>query len=226
MKYSGITSFIIGSIAQISAVFGATIFDSNTVDPATTGNYWPWGDNRNTRYQLWFSQSSLSAFSGTIATITHYAENGDPGNLGTSTYTLNIYASTTPATIAGLSSANPESNHGADKTLVFSGTITSAPTLVIDISDVFLFNNSGNLLLDYQFSSFTGVGASYDGPTFQASNSGGSSSDFARVTAHASEGAGVYTWGAIRTQLEFIPEPSSSLLCVVGTTGLLLRRRR
>src|SRR5881396_837968 len=132
---------VLSILAQVS-ISSAAVFDSNIVDPATADNYWPWGDNRVARYQLWFSQSALSTYSGILSSITHFAA-GDSDHLGTSSYTLNIFASTTGVGVSGLSASNPDSNHGANRTLIFSGSLTSAATLGIDVNDVFNYDGSG-----------------------------------------------------------------------------------
>ncbi len=215
-------------LLSVSPAAFAESFDTDAYVPALVSNYWPWGDAQNQRYQLWFSGDMLSdaGFSGTINSIEHfiapYTSSRDSG------YDLDIYASNTPV---GSLTADFDSNHGVDKTLIFSGSLSlaSASSLFINVNPVFNYDGSSNLLLDYVFKGFTGVGAYYDGPLWQAVDM---NDDLLRVTSHSEEGDGVYDWGALRTQLNAtttpVPEPISSALFLLGAGafGLRLRRRK
>lgn len=218
------------SLAAASRSPADTVFDTNTVTPATQSNYWPWGDANNTRYQLWISKSSLSGITGVLDSITQFANNET--NLG-AVYSLDVYASTTSVASGALSSSNLDGNDGANKTLVFSGNKTfDSSTFTIDVNHNFIYDGSGNLLLDFIFHSYTGVARTYDGPLFQAMES---NPDFFRVTSNNLEGNAVWDWGTLRTQLDFepaastVPEPASITLvgaCVVSLCGYGWRRRK
>jgi hypothetical protein len=213
--------FLSAALAGFVFPAAADVFDSSTLTLADSSNYRPWADNRITRYQLWFSQSSLNGYSGILNSITHFASE-DLDNLGTSSYTLNIYASTTPVTLNGLQATNLDLNHGTDKTLIFSGSITSAATLTIDVDNVFHYDHSGSLLVDYQFTSFSGVGV-FDGPAYQSNFQG--STNIVRVFSVTGEGSFVFRLQALRTQLEFVPEPGGVALAGVAA-GLFAVRAR
>jgi hypothetical protein len=216
----------------------AATFDTDSLYPSDGPNYWPWGDADNLRYQLWFSDGFLEGYSGTLQAIRHFAHGEDTDNLGTSSYTLEIFASTTvPSfTYSDLTSSDLELNHGADKTLIFSGSVTSAATFELDVDDLFSYTGTGGVLLDYVFGDFSGVvpgdvESNYDGPTFQAVYSD-VSENFARVTSHNFEGSSVLPDGMLRTQLDFgsveaVPEVSPLLpaIAVIGL-GCLWHRRR
>jgi hypothetical protein len=212
-------------LASQGAIVGATPFDTNDTVLAVTENYWPWGDAENTRYQLWLSEGMLAGHSGVITSIRHFVADA-ADKVGLASWALDVYLSTTSVTAGGLSAVSPDANHGADKTLVFSGSVSlTSLVLTLDVLDIFSYGGSGNLLIDYVFSSFTGIGAFYDGPTWEAVPSNG---DLLRVTNHLGEGNTVYDWGADRTALEFepVPEPATLLLLGSGLCATARRRRR
>ena len=206
----------------------AVVFDTNDHVYAGAANYWPWGDNRNTRYQLWFDSDMLAGYGGLYVTdITHFAYSGTRD----ASWTLEVYASNTSVNTGGLSADDPDSNHGADKTLIFDGTVSmlgTDTTLSIDVDDSFTYDGSSNLLLDYIFSDFEGVGSYYDGPTWEAVGDTGQSNDYLwRVTNHTYEGNIVYGWGAIRTELGMAPGlPAFALIGVAPLAAGLVRRFR
>jgi hypothetical protein len=180
------------------------------------------------RYQLWLSEAMLSGHSGVLSSITHPIYDDPTGKVGIASYDLDVYVSTTPLGTADLT-IDGDSNHGPDKTLVFSGTVayTDVTAIKITVDPMFSYGGSGNLLIDYVFSGFTNVGT-YDGPLMQAVDA---NFDFWRVTSHTKEGDGVLEWGAIRTILEFqdavVPEPCTLLVWTgLGAAGSVMVWRR
>ena len=201
----------------------AAVIDTNNTVNASIINYWPWGDADNNSYQLYLSESMMQGNTGIIDSITHFATS--PKNDG-SVYDLNVYISSTNLSTSGLST-NMSSNHGADKTLVFSGSTTLASSQInIDIDNVYNYTG-GNLVIEYAFNGFTGVGNFYDGPAFESVSS---NTKFWRVTDHAIEGSIIYDQGAIRTQMMIsaVPEPSTYALMIggLGLVGLMAARRK
>jgi hypothetical protein len=194
----------------------ATTFDSNNVVSAGNGNYYPWGEASFQRYQLWFSRGMMAGYTGYIDGITQFVY-----WTGTGSYDVDVYASTTAVGSGALSAIDPDTNRGANNTLIFSGNLAlnNTPTLMIDTNPVFNYDGSGNLLLDFIFHSFTGGGTAFQ--------SVDSNSDFFRVC----NGPGASKWvdpaGAIRTQIDFtpVPIPPTSLLIGSGLLGLAGWRR-
>jgi hypothetical protein len=187
---------------------------------------WSWGVPR---YQLYFSQNMLNGYQGVIDKITFF---GQPDRfVSPITYDVNIYISSTSRTAAELSTTNLEDNHGADKTLVFSGKLElSYPNFVIDVDNVYNYTNNGNLLLDFCFNTTSPQDTFRDGDVFgfQAYSYYGQS-NIARTYTDLLNGPNViqtYSAGALRTQIDFttIPEPATLLL--FGLAGLALRRKR
>jgi hypothetical protein len=208
---------------------GAITFDSS--------DYLPDYDNWNTapwsaavpRYQLFFSQDMLDGYEGIINTITFF------GNLNDSpvpiTYDLSIYISSTSVTTGGLSQTNLEENHGADKTLVFSGNLDlSFPTFVIDVDNVYYYTNSGNLLIDFCFNTVSPQESLPESFGFQSYSFYGEQ-NIARSFYDVMNGPDVISnesIGALRTQIEFlpVPEPASAFLIGAGFLFIRLRKRR
>lgn len=215
---------LVGTLA-FAPLAHATVFDTNSVVPATTENYWPFGDADNTLYQLWFSQSALTGTTGIVTELSHFVGN-DFGKLGSAAWNVNIYLSTTSVSSAGLNADDPASNHGSNRTQVFSGWVNlTDPKLTIDIDDSFVYDGSGNLLLEYNLHEYTGVSGGYSGPTWQSVNE---NSDFVRVTQNLVEGNTFYPWGALRTELVTtpVPEPETYAMLGMGLFALAATRRR
>ena len=221
MKFKFLKTIFAVLTLSCCGLANAGIIDSNDTVFAGNSNYWPWGDADNTGYQLLLTDNLLGSGSGIIDSITHFASNTT--NLG-AVYNLDIYMSTTSKQANTLETTFAN-NHGANKVLVFSGALTfSSSELFIDIMNVFNYE-SGNLLIEYDFHSFTGVANSYDGPQFQSVST---NNDLVRVTQHNLEGDTVYMGSAIRTQLNFnavsVPEPSTLAIFALGIIGLASRR--
>jgi hypothetical protein len=204
----------------------ASTFDSKNYLPgydSWNAAPWSWGVPR---YQLFFSQNMLNGYQGYVDKITFFGGTNRP-----ITYDLNIYISTTSKTAGGLSKTNLNDNHGADKTLVFSGKLgLSYPNFVIDVDNVYNYKNNGNLLLDFCFNTTSPQDTFRDGDVFgfQAYSYYGQS-NIARTYTDLLNGPNTimtYSAGALRTQIDFttIPEPATLLL--FGLAGLALRRKR
>ncbi|MEW6088665.1 MAG: PEP-CTERM sorting domain-containing protein [bacterium] len=204
----------------------AISFDTNDKLQALESTQWPWSDSNVTRYQLWISENWLMDYTGTITSIKHFTWNTHEDPL----YNLNIYISSTDVIGDDLSADSPDSNHGSNKTLIYSGNLPlpGDTTFTIDVDDVFYYNGTGNLLIDYSFNTNNG----YTDLWWQAV---GQNSNFFQVVNHNIIGNYMFDSGAIRTQLEFssstpqIPEPGTMHLLGSLAAGLFsfagLRRK-
>ena len=125
----------------------------------------PTGGPTSVRENFVFDASQFGGLSGP-SFLTQFAWRPDtiPGFSGPRTVTLQIYASTTTRSVAGLSATFAE-NIGADNTLVFSGTLNWATgnlpgpgntrqfDVVFPFTTPFLYDPAaGNLLLDIRLS--------------------------------------------------------------------------
>ena len=134
------------------------------------GNFFHDGGAVPVRVMQIYDASQFSAVSGPVL-ITQLAYRPDtaPGPSGPRLLTLQIFASTTSRTVAGLSSTFAE-NIGSDNALIFNGTQTwntanlpgGGNTKQFDIlaplTTPFLYDpGAGNLVLDFQIASAGGV---------------------------------------------------------------------
>ncbi len=130
------------------------------------------------RSMLILDASQFGALSGP-SFLTQIARRPDrvPGPSGPLAMTYRIYASTTTRSVAGLS-ATFANNVGTNNTLVFDGTITYTTAnlpgpgntrqfdIVTGFTTAFLYDPAaGNLLLDFQYSSFNGSLLQWDAVT-------------------------------------------------------------
>ena len=214
----------------------AGVFDTNDYVPADTANYWPWGDGHVTRYQLWLDGTTLGGLAGThITGLKHFVHPENINNLGLGRYDITISASTTLVGSGGLSADDPDSNHGANKTVIYDGALLlpNSMEFSIDVNDAFYYDGSGDLLLDYVF--HVSSPGYYGGPTWEAMGDPGESNPhFWRVFQDLDEGNDVLDWGAIRTEITTdagpgaVPELPPVCLAALGLLplGLLKLRRR
>jgi hypothetical protein len=206
----------------------AATFDSMDYLPDyTSWNAFPWSWGIP-RYQLYFSRDMLNGYQGTIDKITFF---GTPGRqVSPITYDLNIYISSTSKTTSDLSTTNLEDNHGADKTLVFSGNLAlSYPTFVIDVNNVYNYKNNGNLLLDFYFNTtspqdhFTGSEIfGFQAYSYNQPNIARTYWDLINGPSRISNESD----GALRTQIDFMPIPEPSTLFLLGLGAVMLKRKR
>ncbi len=183
------------------------------------------------RFMQIHDASQFGALAGP-SLLTQFAWRPDQtlGQSGPKSVTLQIYASTTSRSVAGLSTTFAD-NLGTNNTLVFDGTLTWATAnlpgpgntrqfdIVFPLTTPFLYDPAaGNLLLD-----------------FQLSDNGGSSITFDRVSGNeftrqaAAPGSANATTAQFFvdsqvTQFTFVPEPATGALLGLGAAGFLCRR--
>ena len=175
--------------------------------------------------------SQFGALSGP-SFLTQFAYRPDtiPGQSGPRSLTLQIYASTTSRSVAGLSTTFAE-NLGPNNTLVFDGTVilltanlpgpgnTRQFDYVFPFTTPFLYDPAaGNLVLDLQ------IEASGSAVTFDTVSGDPA---IGRVFAFGSSTA---TTGNIQashvTQLTFVPEPTVAVSVLFGLGLLIAKRKR
>jgi hypothetical protein len=163
--------------------------------------------------------------------LTQFAWRPDttPGPSGPRTLTLQIYASTTRRSVAGLSTTFAE-NLGADNTLVFSGTLIWATAnlpgpgntrqfdVVFPLTTPFLYDPAaGNLLLEMQFTA--------NGEAIRVDAVSGNSA-VNKIQNLGSSTAPTGDFGIPQvTQFTFVPEPSVAVT-VLFSLGLLIAKRK
>jgi hypothetical protein len=157
-----------------------------------------------------------------------------PGPSGPRSLTLQIYASTTSRSVAGLS-ATFANNIGTDNTLVFDGTQTwstanlSAPgntsefDIVQTLTTPFLYDpRAGNLVLDFQISSAGGSLIRRDAVSGDLTVNFVASVGSATATTGNVLGFGFVTQFTVQQ----VPEPSSIVLVGFAVPALYKRCRR
>jgi hypothetical protein len=185
-----------------------------------------------------YDASQFAALSGPVF-ITQFALRPDatPGPSGPRALTLQIFASTTSRSVAGLSRTFAE-NIGPDNTRVFNGTLTwrtdNLPEpgntrqfdIVHPLTTPFRYDpRAGNLVLDFQIAGITGSAIRVDveggDPTI------GQLVGFGSAT--ATTGDVLDSALVAQFTVQPVPEPSTFVLVSLGALGLLgsaWRRRR
>ena len=175
--------------------------------------------------------SQFGALSGpSFLTQFAYRPDGILGQSGPRSWTLQIYASTTSRSVAGMSTTFVE-NLGTNNTLVFDGTVTVTTgnlpgpgntrqfDYVFPFTTPFLYDPAaGNLVLDLQIQA-NGSAVTFDTVSGDPA--------IGRVFAFGSSTA---TTGDIRashvTQLTFVPEPTVAVSVLFGLGLLIAKRKR
>ena len=183
------------------------------------------------RFMQIHDASQFGALAGP-SLLTQFAWRPDQtaGSSGPRFVTLQIYASTTTRSVAGLSTTFAD-NLGTNNTLVFDGTLTWATAnlpgpgntrqfdIVFPLTTPFLYDPAaGNLLLDFQQSadgsSITFDRVSNDPATMQADAPGSTTASTAEFFGDSQV-----------TQFTFVPEPSCLSLLTLAAIGMANRRR-
>ena len=215
----------VASVAFLGLTLSALADQIVVGAPSSGGNFFPFGGpfstNPGTRYQQAYASTD---FSGpmSINGLEFTLNNGS--TLRSVTY--QIFLSTITAGIDTLSNSNFNANRGADNALFASGTLSGAsPATLIFTGGPFLYiPSSGNLLLDFVF---TSPGA--NGNAGFTSRSGDATGIFSR---YLDFGTATTGWGLVTTfDFAATPEPGTSLtaglsILVVFRFAWMRRRQR
>ncbi len=177
-----------------------------------------------------YGASQFAALSGPVLiTQLAYRPDTSPGPSGPRSLNLQLFASTTSRSVAGLSSTFAE-NIGADNTLVFSGTWTQVTAnlpgpgntrqfdIELPLTTPFYYDpQAGNLVLDFQVSSGSGPAIRRDAV------SGDPTVNFVAAIGSPTATTGEVLGFGFVTQftVQPVPEPSAFALASLGALGLL-----
>lgn len=230
-------TFLVAALAAaLPSAFAIDIVvpNINAANPGPSNQAFPFNTGAM-RYQQVFAANQFGGNSG-IVQGWHYRVDESTGNpFGATNVNMDIWLSHTAMNPQGLSTTF-DNNHGGDKTLVFSGnmSISSAGNasffdIFIDVNDVFLYNGTGNLLLEVKKYSQSATTSQFDAAGTGVGVGGTPWTDrlWASGNANAATGSSAGDDGMVtRFRLGVIPEPSSMLALGAGLAALIARRRK
>ncbi len=192
--------------------------------PPTSSNCFPFncsGFGENTRYQQIYNANQ---FPGVLSiTDLHFFDTRIPSVISTANYEIHLSSSaravTGPGGLACCTTANFNSNLGADDKIVFNGVlggpVGASHVFEILLSNLFKYNPTiGNLLLDIRVSNRGPVGSGF-------LDARGGTFDDISSRAH-NFGSGFQKFGLVTefTTTKRVPEAASLLLLGAGLIGL------
>lgn len=227
--------FAFVAVAAISsASFGLDIVvpNVNAANPGPSNQGFPFNAGSGFHYMQVFAASQFGGATGSIKGFSYRVDEGTGNAFGPTTINCDIWFSHTTKAPQGLD-LTFANNHGGDKTLVHSGNITVSSAgnpsffdIFFDVSDTFVYNGSGNLLMEVKV---------YGGNTTTQFDAAGTSIGAGGTPwtdrlwafdANAVSGSSEGDDGMVTMfHMNAVPEPASLSALALGLIPILRRRR-
>jgi hypothetical protein len=152
-KFGVLVLIIVFGVFMAGTAWSASIFDTSSISAgypvAHNSSPFNWNSTHEYQtYQIWLSDDALVGHTGYVSNIRHIPTYDNTFQL---TADMDVYISTTSVEGPSLST-NFAANHGLNKTQIFSGDAiipVHGSVLDIDVSDMFYYDGTGNLLIEY-----------------------------------------------------------------------------
>lgn len=228
------TLTIAALVAASTLSFGLDIVvpNVNAANPGPSNQGFPFNAGGGFHYMQVFAASEFNGAIGSIKGFSYRVDESAGNAFGPTTINCDIWFSHTTKAPQGLDTTFAN-NHGGDKTLVHSGNIVVSSAgnsnvfdIYFDVSDVFVYNGTGNLLMEVVVHSGN-ITAQFDAAGTGLGLGGTAWTDrLWSFGANAVTGSSEGDDGMVTMfHMNVVPEPASLSALALGLVPFLRRRR-